>query len=126
MIKIREWILIVARPGRLGDALRALVATIPQLEIVGQVEDSSIAVNMVIERQPTLVLMDSSLPDNEVRVMLGHIKAKRPQTRCIVLANTVEQQHRAKSAGADEVLLRGFPTMNLLRAIDKLRSRQET
>lgn len=83
------------------------------------------ALKRVIQYDPGLVLLDSHLPDNEVRVMLGQIKAERPHTRCLVLANTVEQQQVAKSAGADEVLLKGFSTTNLLEAIDKLMSRQQ-
>jgi two-component system, NarL family, nitrate/nitrite response regulator NarL len=120
-----ELILIVARPGRLRDALCALLTTIPQLEIAGQVEDSSAALKIVAEWQPTLVLIDSNLPDNEVRAMLGQIKTEWPQTHCIVLADSVQQQQDAKSAGADEGLLKGFPTANLFVAIEKLRSRQE-
>jgi DNA-binding NarL/FixJ family response regulator len=125
MIKMRERILIVARPGRLRDALRALMATIPQLEIVDQVEDRAVALKMVTEQHPTLILMDSSLPDNEVKVMLEQIKAERSQIYCIVLANTEQQEQLAISAGADEVLLKGFPTANLFAVIEKVMSRQE-
>ena len=122
---MRERILIVARPGRLRDALRALMATIPQLEIVDQVEDSAVALKMVTERQPTLILMDSSLPDNEVKAMLEQIKAERSQSYCIVLANSEQQEQDAISAGADEVLRKGFPTANLFAVIEKVMSRQE-
>ena len=92
---MRERILIIARPGRLRDALRALIATIPQLEIVDQVEDSAAALKMITEQHPTLILMDSSLPDNEVKAMLEQIKAERSQTYCIVLANTEQQEQLA-------------------------------
>ena len=122
---MHERIIIVARPGRLRDALHALMATIPQLEIVGQVEDSAVTLKIVIERQPTLILMDSSLPDNEVKAMVEQIKAERSQTYCIVLANTEQQEQVAISAGADEVLLKGFPTANLFAVIEKVMSRQE-
>ena len=125
MIKVVELILIVAKPSRLREALCTLLKATSRLELIGQVDDGPAALKMVIESDPGLVLLDSQLTDNEVSTMLGQIKAKRPQTRCIVLANTVEQQQLAKSAGADEVLLKGFSTANLLEAIDKLISRQE-
>jgi DNA-binding NarL/FixJ family response regulator len=117
-----ELTLIVARPGRLRDALSALLTTIPRLKIVGQADDGPSALKMVAERHPTLVLLDSTLPDDEVKVMLGQIKAERPQTRCIVLVGNSRQQQVAKHAGADEVLLKGYLTANLLTSIEELLS----
>jgi DNA-binding NarL/FixJ family response regulator len=120
-----ELILIVAKPGRLREALCTLLKAASRLEPIEQVDDSPSALKIVNECDPGLVLLDAHLPDNEISALLGQIKAKRPQTRCIVLANTVEQQQAAKRAGADEVLLKGFSTANLLEAIDKLMLRQE-
>lgn len=68
---MREQILIIARPSRLRETLRALIATIPQLEIVGQVEGRVAALKMVQEWQPGLLLLDSNLPDNEVEAIIG-------------------------------------------------------
>jgi DNA-binding NarL/FixJ family response regulator len=121
---MRERILIVARPGRLRDALHALMATIPQLEIVGQVEDSTVALEIVAEQYPSLILIDSSLPDKEVKAVVEQIKAERSQSYCIVLANSEHQQQVAIRAGADEVLLKGIPTANLFAVIEKVMSRQ--
>lgn len=115
----------MAKPGRLREALCTLLKAASRLEPIEQVDDSPSALKIVNECDPGLVLLDAHLPDNEISALLGQIKAKRPQTRCIVLANTVEQQQAAKRAGADEVLLKGFSTANLLEAIDKLMLRQE-
>lgn len=115
-----ESTLIVARPGRLREALSALLATIPGLGIVGQADDSSSALKMVTERHPTLVLLDSSLPDDEVKAVVRQIKAHWPQIRCIVLAGNAEQQQIAKRAGVDDVLLKGYPAVNLLANLEKL------
>jgi DNA-binding NarL/FixJ family response regulator len=122
---VAELILIVAKPGRLREALCTLLKATSQLELIDQVDDGPAALKRVIQSDPELVLLDSYWPDNEVRAMVRQIKAERPQTRCLVLANTVEQQQVAKSAGADEVLLKGSSTTNLLEAIDKLVSRQQ-
>lgn len=122
MTKMDERILIVARPGRLRDTLCALVTTIPRLEIIGQVGDRSAALKLVTEQQPGLILIDSSWPDNEVKAMLEQIKAERPRACCIVLTDNEQQQQVAISAGADEVLLKGSPAMNLLTNIEKLLS----
>lgn len=118
-------ILIVAKPGRLRDALYALLKAASLRDIVGQVDDGPVALKVVAEYDPSLVLLDSLLSDDEVKTMVGQIKACQPQTRCLVLANTVEQQQVAKRAGADEVVLKGFPTTNLLGVIDKLMSQPQ-
>lgn len=115
----------MARPGRLREALYALMATIPQLEIVGQAADSSVALRMITEWNPTLILVDSSLPDNEVNAMLEQIKMERSHPYCIVLANNEQQQKVVISAGADEVLLKGFSTADLFAVIEKAMSRRE-
>lgn len=115
----------MAKPGRLRDALYALLKATSQQELIGQADDGPAALKMVVEHDPTLVLLDPHWPDDEVKATLGQIKAQQPQTRCLVLANTVEQQHVAKSAGADAVVLKGFPTTNLLGAINKLMSRPD-
>ncbi len=120
-----ESTLIVARPGRLRDALNALLTTIPRLEIVGQADDDSSALKMVTQRRPTLILLDSTLPGEEVEVVLAQIKANWPQTRCIVLADNSQQQQVAKIAGADEVVVKGYPTEHLLASIEKLLSQSE-
>lgn len=122
---MREQILIMARPSRLREALRALIATLPQLEIVGQVEERVAALKMVQERQPGLLLLDSSLPDNEVEATIEQIKLERSETYCIVLAHSERQQAALKSAGADEVLLKGFSTATLLAVIERVMSQPE-
>jgi DNA-binding NarL/FixJ family response regulator len=119
---MRESILIVARPGRLRDALRALLATLPQLEIVGQADNGFSALKLVAERRPSLILLDTTLLDDEVKALVSQVKANWPQTRCLVLADNSRQQQVAKSAGADEVLLKGYPAANLLTNIEKLLS----
>lgn len=117
---MQEPTLIVARPGRLRDALRALLNTLPRLQIVGQADDGPSALKMLSERQPTLVLLDSTLPDDEIKALLSQVKAHRLQPRCIVLAENPEQQQAGKNAGADEVLLKGYPVAKLLANLERL------
>jgi DNA-binding NarL/FixJ family response regulator len=125
ILKVTELILIVAKPGRLRDALCALLKATFWLELISQADDGPAALKIVAEHHPGLVLFDSHLSDEEIRAVLHQIKTEQPQTCCIVLANTVKQQLIAKKAGADEVLPQGFPITNLLGAINKLMSWQE-
>jgi DNA-binding NarL/FixJ family response regulator len=125
LIKVVELILVVAKPGRLREALCALLKATFWPELISPVDDGPAALKSVVEHNPTLVLLDSHWPDDEVRVMVGQIKTERPETRCLVLADTVEQLQVAKSAGADEALPKGFPTMSLLSVVNKLMSWEE-
>jgi DNA-binding NarL/FixJ family response regulator len=125
MIKVVKLILVVAKPGRLREALCALLKATFWPEMISQVDDGPAALEIVVEHRPTLVLLDSHWPDDEVKAIVGQIKTERPQTRCLVLADTVEQQQVAKSAGADEALPKGFSTTSLLGIINKLMAWQD-
>jgi DNA-binding NarL/FixJ family response regulator len=114
--------LIAARPGPLQDGLQALMTAIPQIEIVARADDASAVVRLVTEYRPSLVLLDTSLVGNEAWTMLRQIKAEWPQARCTVLADNVQQQQEATAAGADAVLLKGFPAARLVATIEKLLS----
>jgi DNA-binding response OmpR family regulator len=94
--------------------------------MIGQADDGPAALKLVAEHNPSLVLLDSHLPDDEIRAVVEQIKTEHSQTCCIVLADTIEQQHIARNAGADEVLPKGFPITSLLGTIHKLISWQET
>ena len=48
---------------------------------------------------------------------LRQIKEQRPQTGCIILIITAQQQQAAQVAGADTILIKGFSTAELFAAI---------
>jgi DNA-binding NarL/FixJ family response regulator len=112
--------LIVARPGRMREGLRALLRTIPGIKIVEQVDRGSAALAMVTQERSTLVLLDSSLPSEEMWTAVKQIKAEWPQTQCIVVADTIRQQGMAHASGADGVLLKGFAAETLFTTIDEV------
>jgi DNA-binding NarL/FixJ family response regulator len=113
-------VLIVARPGRIREGLRALLRSIPRLEIVGEVNEGSAAMEMVTRERPALVMLSSSLPLEEAELALRQIKAEWPQTQCIVIANNIQHQGMARAAGADDVLLKGFAAETLFTTIDEV------
>jgi DNA-binding NarL/FixJ family response regulator len=117
--------LIVARPGRMREGLRALLRTIPRIKIVEQVDRGSAALAMVTQERSTLVLLDSSLPSEEMWAAVKQIKAEWPQTQCIVVADTIRQQGMAHASGADGVLLKGFAAETLFTTIDEVLTRAD-
>ena len=114
-------VLIVAKPGRIRDSLEALLRTIPQVKIVGQVDDVSTALEMIAEYSPDLVLLVANLSHDEARQILEYVKDV-PRTQCLVLTDTRLNLERAEAAGADEVLLTGFPTSKLFESVTRLLS----
>ena len=112
--------LVAARPGRVRDGLQALLAAIPQIEMIGQADDGASALKSVVEHRPALVLLDTNLPGNEAWVVLRQIKAQWPQARCLIMSDSGQQRRAAKAAGADGMLLKGFLAAELLTAIREL------
>lgn len=112
--------LIIARPGWLRESLQALVTAVPQIGSVDLVDDGLSALKVVTEHQPALVLLDTNLPEDEIPTVLRRIKARWPQTRCLVLADDGQQQQAAQAAGADDVLLKGYPAARLFVTIEEL------
>jgi DNA-binding NarL/FixJ family response regulator len=102
------------------NGLRALLRTIPRIEIVGQVDQGSAALEMVTLERSALVLLGSSLPFEEMRMALKQIKAEWPQTQCIALVDNIQQQGIARASGADGVLLKGFAAETLFMTIDEV------
>lgn len=116
--------LIVARPGPLRDGLQALMNAIPQIEVVDEADGISSALNTNFEHYPALVLLDSGLVGGEIWMTIRRAKARWPQARCIVLADDVWEHQEAEAAGADAVLLKGFPAARLAATIVRLLPRQ--
>jgi DNA-binding NarL/FixJ family response regulator len=117
--------LIVARPGPLRNGLQALMTTMPQIEILAETADPSALLRMGAGNQPDVVLLDASLPEDQVWSALGRIKAEQSQTRSIVLVEDSQQQQKAQAAGADVVLIQGTPAGQLIAAIEGILSQEE-
>ena len=117
--------LIVTGPGSLQNGLVALITTMPQIHAVLVAEEATVALRMIANHRPALVLLDMILPRNGAGTVLKEIKTRWPSTRCIALADDVQQQQEAEAAGADVVLIKGYPAARLIAAIEGLLSQEE-
>ena len=117
--------LIAARPGDLQDGLVALMTTMPQVSAVLIAEDAPSVLRTMARHRPALVVLEMDLPAEEWLAPLQEIRTRWPLTRCIALADDVQGQQEAQSAGADVVLIVGFPAAKLIAAIEGLLSQQE-
>ncbi len=112
--------LIAVMPGRVRDGLEAMLASIPQVEILGEVEDGASTLRIVARSQPALVLLDADLLNDEDWGILRTIKARWPQMQCLLLTETSRQVQVARNNGADETLFKGFSMAELSQAIQRL------
>jgi len=112
--------LIVAPPGPVRDGLRALLTAISQVTSLKEIDNVSLALRVVEEHHPALILISVNTTGDEVWNLLARLKSDHSQTRSILLVNDVRQQQLAQSAGADGVLLRGAPAAKLSATIKSL------
>jgi DNA-binding NarL/FixJ family response regulator len=114
--------LIIGASSPLQDGLLALMTTSDQISIVFVAEEASLALRMVKDHHPNLVLLDTDLP--EAQMVLEQIKNKFPKTRCIALLGSGQQEREVKEA--DAVLIEGFSPSQLLTTIEVLLAQSET
>jgi DNA-binding NarL/FixJ family response regulator len=113
-------VLVVAKPGRMRNSLQTLLQIMPRLKVADLASDKSSAMQILTRYNPALVILDVNLPDCQTWVLLAQIQQTRPQTRCLLFVDSIEQRRAAKLAGADAVLLKGFGTGELFTTIEQL------
>lgn len=101
-------ILIVENHALLRAGLRALLAATADVEVVGEAANGHDAIQAARTLQPTLILMDISMPGmNGIEAMID-IKRRLPSVRIIVITIHREDEyiHASLRAGADGYLLK--------------------
>ena len=105
--------------GEMRDALRALLAEHPDIEVVGEVADGRAAVECVLELRPALVLMDVAMPG------MGGIEATRLVLEALPSAQVIglslhDDRHFVEAmrvAGASGYLLKDRVHAQLAQAL---------
>ena len=110
-------VLIVDDRSQTREGLKALLATAPQVQVVGEAADGREAISLIGELQPDVVLMDAMMPVMNGLEATRRIKAEWPEVRVIVLTVHTALRAAAMAAGADAFLVKGCPAGELLAAI---------
>jgi len=113
----RIQVLIVDDRPRSRDGLRALLATCPEVEVVGEAVNGQEAVRAVEKRRPNVILMDARMPVMDGLEATRLIKSKWPEVRVVVLTMYSVYRDDALAVGADGFLIKGCPASDLLAAI---------
>ena len=110
--------LLIAEDGaRSRGGLRALLDSMPDLQVVCEASNGREAVRLTEQCRPDVVLMDVRMPVLNGIEATRLVKSRWPHIRVVVL--TVHAAHRAEAlaAGADGFLIKGGPVDDLLEAI---------
>ncbi|HET9910981.1 MAG TPA: response regulator transcription factor [Anaerolineales bacterium] len=101
------------------EGLRAMLAPIPQIEVVGIAKNGLEAVDQTHKLQPDLVLMDLKMPKMNGIQATKAIREKFPQVRVLVLTtyDADEWVINAIRNGAAGYLLKDTPQEELVKAI---------
>jgi len=103
--------LIAAPPGLMRRSLRAVLATFPTVELIGEADGCLSAQRMTETEKPDIILIATGLPEREVAMLLqGFQEEGRFKPHTIVFVNTNHQKKWAREAGADAVLLQSAST----------------
>jgi pilus assembly protein CpaE len=115
--KIR--IIIVDDVQESRDNVERLLKFEPDLEIVGKASGGREAIDLVLAKQPTVVLMDVNMPDIDGIEATKTIMARRPNTGVIMMSvlNEPDVLRRSMLAGAREYLVKPFSLDELLSSV---------
>jgi pilus assembly protein CpaE len=101
------------------DNVERLLRFEPDIEIVGKASGGREAIEMVLAKQPTVVLMDVNMPDIDGIEATKAIMARRPNTGVIMMSvlNEPDVLRRSMLAGAREYLVKPFSLDELLSSV---------
>jgi DNA-binding NarL/FixJ family response regulator len=99
--------------------LRALLATVPQMQVVGEAGNGAEAVRLAEQLQPNLVLMDLQMPGGDGLTAIRQLAAVRPHTHILVVTMFEDDDSvfAAMRAGARGYVLKDMDDDEMIRAI---------
>ena len=111
---------VIADDQRLfAEALEAILTTDGRFAVLGRAGDGQVAVDLVREHAPDVVLMDISMPVLDGIDATKAIAEESPRTRVIMLtgSDATQDVSRARSAGATGYVTKDQIAGDLVRAI---------
>ena len=99
------------------QGLKALLARIPEIEVVGEAANGQEAMEVTAVYHPDVVLMDIHMPKMDGLEATQHIKSQLPQVKIIILTIHPQYRQQALAAGADAFLLKGGTAESLWNSI---------
>jgi DNA-binding NarL/FixJ family response regulator len=113
----RTRIIFVSEPGMMQEAMRAVLAALPDVSIVGLASGSLSALQLLPRCEADVVVIDQNIPVDEMLALVRSIRALHPPVACIALTSTRSQMRLALTEGAYAALPRSSPSQQISEAI---------
>ncbi|KJZ39950.1 response regulator transcription factor [Pseudomonas sp. B21-040] len=106
------------------DGIKALLAVMAPLEVVGEAESGAQAIEMVGRCQPDLLLVDISLRDMNGLELTRVLRSQYPSLKVLVLSMYDNNEYVSESvrAGASGYVLKNSPSREIIAAIEAIAS----
>lgn len=106
------------------DGIKALLAVMAPLEVVGEAENGADAIEMVGRCQPDLLLVDISLKDMNGLELTRVLRSQYPSLKVLMLSMYDNNEYVSESvrAGASGYVLKNSPSREIIAAIEAIAS----
>lgn len=115
----RHRILLVDDAAQVRGAMRVLLESLPDVEVVGEAANGREAALMAVRLRPTVIVLDLKMPVMDGLWTLPLLRAAVPDARVYILSSfvTPTARRQALEAGATGVFEKGGDTDELLDAL---------
>ena len=120
-------ILLVDEYATMRSALRALVATAPDMEVIAEAADGATAREQALSLHPDIVILDLSTLGGDGIDVLASLTNLLPQARVLLLTDEIDQSEilAAIGTGVKGYLLKGTSAPEILQAVRRLHQGEE-
>jgi len=104
------------------DGIKALLAVMPQMDVVGEAENGAQAIEMVDRCQPDLLLMDIGLKDKNGLELTRLLGKQYPGLKILILSMYDNYEYVSESvrSGASGYVLKNAPSREIIAAIEAI------
>jgi DNA-binding NarL/FixJ family response regulator len=112
-------VLLVDNQPLFRQGIKAALQSETAIEIIGETDSATDAIEKTVSLDPDLVTMEIVLPDGEGVEAIRTIRQRCPRTQVLVLTSSVDQEcfRKAAAAGAVGYILKDIEPVNLANAI---------
>ena len=108
------------------EGMRSLIASAPDMDVIGEAPDGDQALREVPECRPCVFLMDMSMPGCSGLELIEKVRRRTPNSKVLVLSMHREELYATRTirAGAHGFITKTRPPAEILDALRKVASGQ--